>query len=64
MSAERQSPVPEEVHSVEMREEARRSLADDLEAYLSDGGKVVEVQANLRADPPRKPQNNYGRGSI
>ncbi|MEM7080799.1 MAG: hypothetical protein AAF513_19445 [Pseudomonadota bacterium] len=42
----------------------RSKLADDVEAFLAEGGEVKEIPKGERADPPRKPENNYGRGSI
>ena len=54
----------EEVHTIAAREDARRSLEADVDAFLKTGGKIENVPRNLRADPPRKPENNYGRGSI
>jgi len=53
-----------EAHSVTTREPARNQLADDVERFLAKGGQIEEVPKNFRADPPRKPENNYGRGSI
>jgi hypothetical protein len=52
------------VHSVEARAADRETLAQDVEAFLKKGGAVTEVPRNYRADPPKKPENNYGRGSI
>lgn len=51
-------------HSVIAREEARSQIEADLEAFVAKGGNIVEVPRNYRADPPKKPENNYGRGSI
>lgn len=51
-------------HSSAARENARQSLASDVEAFLRQGGRIAEIPRDLRADPPRKPENNYGRGSI
>lgn len=42
----------------------RTRLADDVEQFLATGGEVKEIPKGERADPPRKPENNYGRGSI
>lgn len=53
-----------EVYSPEAREEQRGQLADDVKKFLKSGGKVAEVAKGERADPPKKPENNYGRGSI
>ena len=53
-----------DAYSVTAREEERSQLAVDLEAFLRKGGEVQEVPRGFRADPPRKPESNYGRGSI
>ena len=53
-----------EVHSVEARSAVRGQLADDVARFLKTGGSVQEVPKDYRADPPRAPENNYGRGSI
>ena len=55
---------PVDAHTIRARQNQRDQLAADLEAFIESGGKVTEVAPNLRADPPRKPQNNYGKGSI
>lgn len=64
MSKSNDREPAEEVHGIELREQARQSLASDIEAFLKEGGKVQSVEPNLRADPPKRPENNYGRGSI
>ena len=51
-------------YTPEAREEDRTSLADDVEKFLKAGGEVAEVARGERADPAKKPENNYGRGSI
>ncbi len=51
-------------HSSAAKENTRQSLASDVEAFLKQGGRIAEVPKDFRADPPRKPENNYGRGSI
>lgn len=51
-------------HSSRAKEGARQSLASDVEAFLKQGGRIAEIPKDLRADPPRKPESNYGRGSI
>ena len=53
-----------DVHSVEAREPVRSEIASDVEEFLNRGGEIEEVPRNFRADPPRRPENNYGRGSI
>ncbi len=56
--------VTETMHTVSARDKARKQLEADLEAYLKTGGSVEAVAHDYRADPPKKPENNYGRGSI
>ena len=51
-------------YTPEARAEKRDELAADVEQFLKSGGKVAEIPKGERADPPRKPENNYGRGSI
>lgn len=46
------------------KESMRQQLAADVEAFLAAGGRIQEVPHDYRADPPKKPENNYGRGSI
>lgn len=53
-----------DVHSVTAREPLRSRLAGDVEAFLAQGGNIVEVPKDYRADPPKRPQSTYGRGSI
>jgi hypothetical protein len=51
-------------HSIEAREPVRSQIAADVEAFLAQGGAIKEVPRDFRADPPRRPESNYGRGSI
>ena len=53
-----------DAHSIRAREAERKALRADIEAFLKRGGKVESVAASLRVDAPRKPQNNYGKGSL
>ncbi|MAT83523.1 MAG: hypothetical protein CMQ43_14700 [Gammaproteobacteria bacterium] len=53
-----------DVHSIQAREPVRNRLAADVEAFLAQGGNVEEVPKDFRADPPKRPQSTYGRGSI
>ena len=58
------SPDEEAAHTVAAREALRRQLAADVEAFLSQGGNIASVERGLRADPPSRPRNNYGRNAI
>ncbi len=46
------------------RREMRANLDRDIQAFLSRGGQVQHIDANVRADPPRKPNMNYGSAPI
>jgi len=46
------------------RKEERGQLGADVERFLQEGGQVAQVNAGERSDPPKKPENNYGRGAI
>lgn len=46
------------------REEARRKLQQDMEKFLNSGGAIKQIDADVRADPPRKPESNYGSRPI
>ncbi len=59
-----QNTQADEVYTPQARAEERDRLEADVEAFLRQGGNVSEVPRGERADPPRKPENNYGRGSI
>jgi hypothetical protein len=53
-----------EVHSTAARAALRDTIAADVEAFLKRGGSIEKVADDHRADPPKKPESNYGRGSI
>ena len=53
-----------EVHSAAARAALRNTIAADVEAFLARGGSIEKVADDHRADPPKKPESNYGRGSI
>lgn len=53
-----------DAHTIRAREAERAALRADIEAFLASGGKVTSVAPDLRTDQPRKPQNNYGKGSL
>ena len=54
----------DELPSVEAKNKDRDALARAMEEFLSRGGKVQEVEANVVADPPKKPDNKYGSRPI
>ena len=50
--------------TVSSKETARRQLEEDMKRFLSGGGQISVVATNVRADPPRKPESNYGSRPI
>jgi hypothetical protein len=48
-----------EDHTVDSRKKLREQLQSEVEAFLARGGKIQVVDANITADPPQKPTNNY-----
>ncbi|QLF92994.1 hypothetical protein HW090_07240 [Pseudomonas sp. ABC1] len=55
---------PEEMPSVEAKQRERDELARAMEAFLAKGGRVQEVEPNVVADPPKKPEGKYGSRPI
>ncbi|MDU9391065.1 transcriptional regulator SutA [Pseudomonas japonica] len=54
----------DEMPSMEAKQKERDALAKAMEDFLARGGKVQEVEANVVADPPKKPDNKYGSRPI
>lgn len=48
-----------EDHTVDSRRKLREQLQAEVEEFLARGGKIQQVEANITADPPQKPTNNY-----
>jgi len=48
----------------EVRKNVRRQLTNDVESFLLGGGRVQQVENNVRADPPKKPSMSYGTAPI
>ncbi len=46
--------------SITARQAVRDKLQNDIEAFLAAGGRINEIPPNVIADPPRKPESNYG----
>lgn len=46
------------------RETERRRLEEDMARFLNGGGEIKQIDRNVRMDPPRKPQSNYGSRPI
>lgn len=46
------------------RQRQRDQVAAEIEAFLAQGGGITKIEDNLRADPPKKPESNYGSRPI
>ena len=53
-----------ETRSVTSRSRLRSQLDAEVAEFLARGGKINEIDPDVMADPPRKPENNYGSRSI
>lgn len=69
-SGEGAAPAPRsdvadaETLTVSSKEALRRQLEEEMERFLSKGGKVQEIAPDVTADPPQKPVSNYGSKPI
>lgn len=55
--------TPEE-RTVASRQKQRDEMAKEIEEFLARGGKIAHVEPNVTADPPRKPDSDYGSRPI
>ncbi|GAA6151622.1 hypothetical protein [Pseudoteredinibacter isoporae] len=46
------------------RADVREELDRQVQEFLLQGGKIQDVAPNVMADPPKKPQSNYGSRPI
>jgi SutA RNAP-binding domain len=53
-----------EERTLSSRQRARSELTSEVEAYLASGGAICEIDPDVSADPPRKPQPKYGSRPI
>ena len=56
-------PEQVEVHSTAARAALRDTIAADVEAFLARGGSIKQVGDDERAEPAKKSEGSYGRGS-
>ena len=62
--AKAKAVVVEEMPSLEAKQRERDELARAMEEFLARGGRVQEVEPNVVADPPKKPDSKYGSRPI
>jgi len=53
-----------EERTVESRRRLRDMLTNQIEEFLSKGGTIETVPSNITANPPKKPESNYGNRPI
>jgi hypothetical protein len=49
---------------VASRQKQRDEMSQEIEAFLARGGKIQHIEPNVTADPPRKPDSDYGSRPI
>jgi len=50
--------------SAKLKKAEQDELSQQIEAFLNSGGKIDVIEANVLADPPKKPVSNYGSQPI
>lgn len=50
--------------TVESRRRLREMLTSQIDEFLEKGGKIEAVPSNITANPPKKPEANYGNRPI
>ncbi|MBK8971857.1 MAG: hypothetical protein IPM37_10975 [Hahellaceae bacterium] len=56
--------ISPELSAAAEKRRVREQLQADIEAFLRSGGAVQNVADNFRADPPKKPDIQYGSSPI
>ncbi len=56
--------ISDEAFNIAVKNRVRDELAKQVEAFLAQGGKINNVDANVSSDPPKKPSSNYGSRPI
>lgn len=51
-------------HSIAARQALRDEMERQVQEFLAGGGQIAQIDANVTADPPRKPGSDYGGRSI
>ena len=51
-------------HSIAGRARVRAQLQSDIEAFLSQGGRIQEVDTSFRSDTPRKVEVGFNNRSL
>ncbi|BES73503.1 hypothetical protein RE428_45210 [Marinobacter nanhaiticus D15-8W] len=54
----------EDTHSIAGRARVRAKLEADIEAFLSQGGQITELDTTLRSDAPRRAEPGFNNRSV
>ncbi|WP_417544903.1 hypothetical protein [Marinobacter sp.] len=54
----------DDTHSIAGRARVRAQLQQDIEAFLSQGGRIQEVETSFRADYTRKVEADFNNRSL
>ncbi len=46
--------------TISAKEAERRRIQAQIEEFLKGGGQITQVDTNVMADPPKRPESNYG----
>lgn len=46
--------------SLNAKEAERLRIHEEVQAFLKQGGKIDRISSDIVADPPKKPESNYG----
>jgi len=49
---------------VSSRQAQRDEMQRQIDEFLARGGKIAEIDPNVTADPPKKPESDYGSRPI
>lgn len=58
------SEDPAELRTPSSKDELRKQLMDEVNAFLAKGGQIQQVEPMLRNDLPRKPIVDYGDTTV
>jgi hypothetical protein len=53
-----------ETRTIASRKRLRSEMEDEIEKFLAKGGSIQQIEPNVQADPPTKPNTSYGSRPI
>ncbi|MFP3977057.1 hypothetical protein [uncultured Marinobacter sp.] len=54
----------DDTHSIAGRARVRAQLQQDIDAFLSQGGRIQEVETSFRVDSPRKVETGFNNRAL